>query len=204
VAGLAHRSFSDPPETFSQPFYPLCPWIHGLFPATEFAVAPSSPLPISDDPGATLACACLNASDFTAAERSGAARSRLFTWPNPLRPIQIKRLEPRVPLRARAPDALSRVSVPPAVAHSCRSDFPRTILIERLRPPRTPPRPILIERLGPPRTHVAVRSPLWRWARFVSALSPSVANTPCPACQRSPARARALGRRSNLGRWFLI
>ena len=79
--------------------------------------------------------------------------------------------------------------------------FPRLILIERfgpLGPPRTSPRPILIERLGPPRTPVAVRFP------SVSVLSPSVADTPCPTCQCSPARARALGRRSNLGRRFLI
>jgi hypothetical protein len=33
---------------------------------------------------------------------------------------------------------------------------------------------------------------------------PSVADTPWPAYQRSPTRARALGRRSNLGRRFLI
>jgi hypothetical protein len=46
--------------------------------------------------------------------------------------------------------------------------------------------------------------PLWRWARSVSALSPSVTDTPYPACQRSPARVRALGRRSNLGYQFLI
>jgi hypothetical protein len=77
---MAHRSFSGPPETFSPPFYPLCPWIHGLFPAIEFAVAPSSPLSNSSDPGATLARACLNSGDLTAAERSGAARSRLFPW----------------------------------------------------------------------------------------------------------------------------
>jgi hypothetical protein len=70
---MAHRSFSDPPKTFSPPFSLLCSWIHGLFPATEFAVAPSSPLPNSGDPGATLARACLNSGDLTAAERSGAA-----------------------------------------------------------------------------------------------------------------------------------
>jgi hypothetical protein len=78
VAGIAHRSFSGPPETFSPPFSPLCMWIHGLFPATEFAVAPSSPLSNSGDPGANLARASLNSGDLTAAERSGAARSRLF------------------------------------------------------------------------------------------------------------------------------
>jgi hypothetical protein len=33
---------------------------------------------------------------------------------------------------------------------------------------------------------------------------PSIADIPCPACQRSPARPRALGRRSNLGCRFLI
>jgi hypothetical protein len=79
MAGIAHRSFSGPPETFSPPFSPLCPWIHGLFLAIEFVVVPSSPLPNSGDPRATLARACLNSDDLTAAERSGAARSRLFS-----------------------------------------------------------------------------------------------------------------------------
>jgi hypothetical protein len=79
VAGITHRSFSDPPETFSQPLSPLYPWICGLFPAIEFAVAPSSSLPNSGDPGATLARASLNAGDLTAAERSGAARSRFVS-----------------------------------------------------------------------------------------------------------------------------
>jgi hypothetical protein len=79
VARIAHRSFSGPPETFSPPFSPLCPWIRGLFPVIEFAVAPSSPLPNSGDPGATLARACLNSGDLTALERSDAARNRLFS-----------------------------------------------------------------------------------------------------------------------------
>ena len=78
MAGMAHRSCSGPPKAFSPPFSPLCPWIHGLFPAIEFTVAPSSPLPNSGDPGATLARARLNSGDLTAAER-GAARSRLFS-----------------------------------------------------------------------------------------------------------------------------
>jgi hypothetical protein len=78
VAGMAHRSYSGPPETFSPPFSLLCPWIHGLFPAIEFAVVPSPSLPNSGDPGATLTRASLNSSDLTAAERSSAARSRLF------------------------------------------------------------------------------------------------------------------------------
>jgi hypothetical protein len=95
VAGIAHRSFSGPPETLSPPFSPLCPWIHGLFPAIEFAVVPSSSLPNSSDPGATLAHASLNADDLTATQRSGAARSRLFPRSDPLRPIQIERSGPR-------------------------------------------------------------------------------------------------------------
>ena len=90
MAGIAHRSFSGPPETLSPPFSPLCPWIHGLFPAIEFAMAPSSPLPNSGDPGATLAHTCLNTDDFTVVERSGAARSRLFPRSDPLHPIQIE------------------------------------------------------------------------------------------------------------------
>jgi hypothetical protein len=72
---MAHRNFSDPLEAFSLPFSPLCPWIHGLFPAIEFVVAPSSPLPNSGDPGATLARASLNSSDLTAVETNNAARS---------------------------------------------------------------------------------------------------------------------------------
>ena len=78
MAGMAHWSCSGPLETFSPLFSPLCVWIRGLFPAIEFAVAPSSSLPNSGDPGATLARASLNSGDFTAVERSGAARSRLF------------------------------------------------------------------------------------------------------------------------------
>jgi hypothetical protein len=95
VAEMAHRSFSGPPETFSQPFYPLCPWIHGLFTTTEFVVAPSSPLPISGDPGDTLACASLNSGELTTAERSGTARSRLFPRSDFPRPILIAWPGPR-------------------------------------------------------------------------------------------------------------
>jgi hypothetical protein len=91
VAGIAHQSYPGPPKTLSPPFSPLCPWIHGLFPAIEFAVAPSSPLPNFGDPGATVACACLNSGDLTVTERSGAARSRLFPRTDSLRPIQICR-----------------------------------------------------------------------------------------------------------------
>jgi hypothetical protein len=95
VVGIAHQSCSGPPEVFPPPFSPLCPWIRGLFPTIEFAVAPSSPLPNSGDPVATLARARLNSGNLTAAERSGAARSRLFPRSDPPRPILIERLEPR-------------------------------------------------------------------------------------------------------------
>jgi hypothetical protein len=91
---MAHWSFSGPPETFSPSLSPLYLWIHGLFPAIEFAVVSSSSLPNFGDPGATLARACLNSGDLTATERSGAARSRLFPWSDPLRPIQIERPGP--------------------------------------------------------------------------------------------------------------
>ena len=90
MAGMAHQSFSGPPEAFSPPFSPLCSWIHGPFLAIKFAVAPSSSLPNSGDPGATLARASLNAGNLTASERSGAARSRLFPRSDPFRPIQIE------------------------------------------------------------------------------------------------------------------
>jgi hypothetical protein len=75
---MAQRSYSGPPEAFSLSFSPLCLWIHVLFPAIEFAVAPSPSLPNSGDPGATLACASLNSGDLTTVERSGGACSRLF------------------------------------------------------------------------------------------------------------------------------
>jgi hypothetical protein len=75
---MAHRSYSGPPETFSSPFSLLCPWIHGLFPAIEFVVAPSPSLPNSGDLEATLARTSLNSGDLTAVERSSAARSHLF------------------------------------------------------------------------------------------------------------------------------
>jgi hypothetical protein len=152
-------------------------------------VAPSTPLPNSGDPGATLACANLNSGDFTAVERSGAARSRLFPRSNPLRPIQIKRLGPRVPLRARVPNTLSRLSVLPTAAHPSRSDFPHPILIERLGPPRTP-RLILIERLGPPRNPAAVRFPSGAGPTRAARSPPLSLTLPVPPVNaRAPARA---------------
>jgi hypothetical protein len=163
VAGIAHRSFSGPPKTFSPSFSTICLWIRGLFLAIEFAMAPSSPLPNSGDPGATVVRTCLNSGDLTAAERTSAARSRLFPRSDPLHLIQIERPGPRIPLRARTPNTLARLSVPFTAIQPPRSDFPRPILIERFRPLWTPSdpslRPILIERLGPPRTLVAIGFP---------------------------------------------
>jgi hypothetical protein len=72
---MAHRSCSGSPETFSPPLSLLCPWIHGLFPAIDFAVVPSPSLPNSGDPGTPLAHACLNSGNLTVVERSSAARS---------------------------------------------------------------------------------------------------------------------------------
>jgi hypothetical protein len=63
---MAHRSYSGPPEVFSPSFSPLCPWIHGLFPAIEFVVAPSPSLPNSGDLGATQSRASLNSGDLGA------------------------------------------------------------------------------------------------------------------------------------------
>jgi hypothetical protein len=83
MAGLAHRSYSGRPEAFPPPFYPLCLCIRGLFPAIEFTMAPSSPLPNFGDPGATLARDRLNSGDLTTVERSGAARSCLFPRSDP-------------------------------------------------------------------------------------------------------------------------
>jgi hypothetical protein len=87
--------------------------------AIGFAVAPSPSLPNSGDPGATLARACLNSVDLTTAERSGATRSHLFPRSDPLRPIQIERLGPRVPPRART----WRPGLPVSAIRS-RSSFP--------------------------------------------------------------------------------
>ena len=52
-------------------FSPLCLRIHGLFPSIELVVAPSSSLPNSGDPGATLARAC--STPATSPPRRGAA-----------------------------------------------------------------------------------------------------------------------------------
>jgi hypothetical protein len=73
---MPRRSSSGPPEAFSLPFSPLCPWIHGPFPAIEFAMVPSSSLLNSGDPGTPLAHACLNSGDLSAVERSSVAHNR--------------------------------------------------------------------------------------------------------------------------------
>jgi hypothetical protein len=114
VAEMAHRSFSGPPETFSPPFSLLCLWIHGLFPAIEFAVVPSSSLLNSGDPDPPSSCLPQLRRPHRRGEEQ--RRPQPFTLPrsDPLRPIQIERPGPRVPLRARAPDALARLSAPPA------------------------------------------------------------------------------------------
>jgi hypothetical protein len=77
MAGIPHWSSSGPPKAFSPPFSPLCPQIRGLFPATKFTVASSPSLPNPGEPGTTLARACLNSGELTAAEKSSTARSRL-------------------------------------------------------------------------------------------------------------------------------
>jgi hypothetical protein len=105
-------------------------------------MAPSSPLPNSGDPGATLACACLNSADLTTVERSDAARSRMFFWSDPLRPIQIERPGPR--------DTASRTrALAPWPACQCHSQpliIPGLIPLSDLdRTARTPSEP-----LGPP------------------------------------------------------
>jgi hypothetical protein len=106
-------SSSGPPETFSPLFSPLCSWIHGLFPAIEFVVAFSPSLPNSSDPGATLARANLNSGDPTAVERNSATLSRsplLGLIPSVRSSSHDSDRE--IPLRARAPDALARLSAP--------------------------------------------------------------------------------------------
>jgi hypothetical protein len=151
-------------------------------------VAPSSPLPNSGDPGATLARARLNSSDLTTTERSGAARSRLFPRSDP--PVRSWSNGSNRGYRFAHAHLMPwpHLSASPAAAYPSRSDFPRLILIERLRP--HPPSD-LDRTARTPSDPCSRPSPLWRWTRSVSALSPSVADIPCPACQCSPTHARA-------------
>jgi hypothetical protein len=169
---MAHRSFSDPPETLSPSFSPVCLRIHGLFPAIEFAVVPSSSLPNFDDPGATLARARLNSGDLTVAERSGVARSHLFPRSDPLRPIQIERPGPHV-----------RLTPWPA----CQRHPQPLILLCLIFP-----RPILIERLGPPRTPVAIRFPSCAGPARSARSPPLLLTIPVPPVSaRTPAPSTA-------------
>jgi hypothetical protein len=126
---MANRIYSGPPEAFLPPFSPLCPWIHGPFPAIEFAVAPSSSLPNSGDPKPPSSRLpqlrrphhrgeeqrrpqpFTPPTDPDRTTRTAGTASRtcvLRPWPasDPLRPILIARPGPRVLLRARAPCAL--------------------------------------------------------------------------------------------------
>jgi hypothetical protein len=161
VARIAHRSCSGPPKTFSPLFSLFCPWIHGLFPAIEFVVAPSSPLPNSGDPGATLARASLSSSDLTAVERSDAARSHMFSLGLiSLCPIQIERLGPawtplgpvRTPF-GPPPSDLDRTAQTPSDPCS-RLSAPQSSGAEPARSVRTSPLSLTLP--GPP---VSARSP---------------------------------------------
>jgi hypothetical protein len=126
-------------------------------------------------------------------------RPQPFTPPrsDPLRPIQIARPGPRVPFRARAPDALARLLAPPTAVRppglipsvQFRSHGPdrgyrfanvRPGALARLSAPKPPG-------AGPARSAHSPPLSLMPLARL-SVLA-------CP-------RARALGRRSNLSRWF--
>jgi hypothetical protein len=217
---MAHRSYPGPPKTFSLPFSPLCPWIHGPFAAIEFIVAPSSSLPNSGDPGATVARACLNSGDLTVVERSSAARSHLFSL-GLIPSVQFRLNGPDrgIPLRVRTPDALARLSAPPASAHPSRSDFSPSDLdrmaqtrSDPLGPPSDPfgppsdPSPSDLDRtVRTPSDPCSRLFPLWRRARSVSVLYSPLSLTPLSRLSvLARPRAHALSRRSNLGRRFLI
>jgi hypothetical protein len=135
---MTHRSFFDPPEATSPLLSPLCLLIHGLFPATEFAVAPSSPLPNSGNPGATLARAYLSSGDLTAVERSGAARNRLFPG----------LISPPSDLDRMARTAGYRFTHARLTPWPACHRHPQPLIL----PGPISPRPILIERFGPART----------------------------------------------------
>jgi hypothetical protein len=143
---MAHRSFSGLPDTFSPPFSHLCPWIRGLFPAIEFAVAPSSPLPNSGDPRATLARACLNSGDLNTAERSGAA-SRTFVSLVCFPPSDLDCMARTVGYRF----AHARLTPWPACQRR-----PQPLILSSL----IFLRPILIKQLGPPWTRSDPLGPL--------------------------------------------
>jgi hypothetical protein len=189
--------FLRPARGFLTAVLPSLSWIHGPFPAIKFVVSPSSSMPNSGDPGPPSS----RLPQLRRPHRRGEeqCRPQPFTPPrsDPLRPIQIAWPGPRVPLRARAPDTLAHQLAPLAV----------------IRPPWSDPlRPIQIARPGP-RVPLHVRTP-WCLARLSAPKPPSAgpARSVCsPPLSLTPlARlsalahpcACALGRRSNLSRWF--
>jgi hypothetical protein len=89
MAGMAHRSCSGPPEAFSPPFPHLCPWIHGPFPTIEFAVAPSSSLPNSGDPGPPSSRLLQLRQLHHHGEERRRPQPSVFPRSDPLRPIMI-------------------------------------------------------------------------------------------------------------------
>jgi hypothetical protein len=159
-------------------------------------VASSPTLPNSGDPGATLARARLNAGDLTTAERSGAAAAVCFPGLIPSVLFRSNGLDRGIPLRAHAPDALSRLSAPPVAAHPSWSDFSPLDLDQTVRTPRTPSDPSdpfpfdLDQTVRTPSDPGSHPFPLWRWARSVSALSSPLSLTlhVLPVSVRSPAR----------------
>jgi hypothetical protein len=105
-----------------------------------------------------------------------------------LRPIQIERLGPLLRLFSPRSGLLYPIQIewlgPLLRLFSSGSDLPRSIQIERLRPRDTASR----SRACVPGPPVSAQSP-WRWARLVSAPSPSVADAPGPLASARP-RAR--------------
>jgi hypothetical protein len=145
---------------------------------------------------------------MTSPPRKGAAPPVAVCFPGLIPSVRFKSNGPDhgIPLRARMPDALARLSAPPAAAHSSRSEFSpsdidRTVqtpsdssLSDRDRKARTP---------SDPYSHPF---PLWRWARSVSALSTLSLTLPVSPvnARQPPPPPRAPGRRFNLGCRFLI
>jgi hypothetical protein len=161
------------------PSLPVDSW---PLPRHRVAVAPSPSLPNSSEPGATLACACLNSSDLTAVERRDANRSRLI----PSVRFRSNGPDRGILLRASAPDALTHLSVPPTAAHLFRSDFspsnsyrmartplgPARTPLGPVRTPFGPPPSDLDQTIQTPLDPCSHLFPLWHWARSVSTLSP--------------------------------
>jgi hypothetical protein len=153
---MPRRSSFGPPETFSLPFFPLCPRIHGPFPAIEFVVAFSPSLPNPGEPGTPLEHACLNSGDLTAAERSSAARSR-SSLPGLISPVRSRLHDPdhgRHFAHAR-PTPLARLSAPVSPgAGPARSVRPPPLSLTplarllALARPRTPSAADLISAVG--------------------------------------------------------